>query len=183
VAERSDEIKQRIDAQRGELGENLQELERRVKSTTDWRAQMEKRPWVMLGAAFGTGMVIATVLGRSGQSSAYSYRSTYSDISQPSYGTSQSMEPRFKNFREQRHRAAEALDKMTGALVAVGVQKLQDILKEAIPGFREKYDSSESHHHEQDAGMDREMSRREQGYGEYGQGEPGRYDRSPSPAL
>lgn len=183
MVERSDEIKQRIDAQRGELGENLHELERRVKSTTDWRAQMEKRPWVMLGAAFGTGMLIAGVLGRSGQSSTYSYRSAYSGMSEPSYSASPPIESRFKNFREQRHLAAEALDKMTGALVAVGVQKLQDVLKDAIPGFRDKYDSSESHSQEHRSGVQGDVNRRESGYGEFSQGEPGHYDRSPSPAL
>lgn len=182
MAERSDEIKERIDAQRGELGENLHELERRVKSSTDWRAQMEKRPWVMLGAAFGTGMLIAGVIGRSGHASSYSYRSSYSDVASSGYGSSASRESRFKNFREQRHRAADALDKMTGALVAVGVQKLQDVLKESIPGFRDKYDS-ELHRNDQDPNMHGERSRQDQSYGDHGQTQAGIYDRSPSPTL
>lgn len=178
MAERSDEIKERIDAQRGELGENLHELERRVKSGTDWRVQMEKRPWVMLGAAFGTGMLIASVAGRAGRSSSYSYRSSYSDASTYDYGTSRTGESRFKNFREQRHRAAESLDKMTGALIAVGVHKLQDVLKDLIPGFGDKYESSELH----SPGSETE-TRQDQPYGGYGQPQAGGYERSPSPAI
>jgi hypothetical protein len=182
VAERSDEIKDRIDAQRGELGENLHELERRVKSTTDWRAQMEKRPWVMLGAAFGTGMLIAGVMSRSGRSSSYSYRSSYSDTSSPEYYSSKTGESRFKNFRDQRHQAAGALDRMTGALVAVGIQKLQDVLKESIPGFREKYDHSDTGSSEQHRDMQGESNLSNQPHGEYGQSQA-QYDRAPSPAL
>jgi hypothetical protein len=183
VAERSDEIKDRIDAQRGELGENLHELERRVKSSTDWRAQMEKRPWVMMGAAFGTGMLIAGVISRSGRSASYSYRSSYSDTSSPEYYSSKTGESRFKNFREQRHQAAGALDRMTGALIAVGVQKLQDVLKESIPGFRDKYDHSDMSSSEQGREMQGGSSRSDQPYGDYGQSQAGQYDRAPSPAL
>jgi hypothetical protein len=141
---------------------------------------MEKRPWLMLGAAFGTGMLAAGVLGRSRDSSSY-YRSSYSGMSTPRHSTSsQPSESRFKNFREQRHRAADALDKMTGALIAVGVQKLQDVLKESIPGFGEKYEHSESR---PEAGTERGTGDREQSFGGYGQSESGRYDRSPSPAV
>jgi hypothetical protein len=181
VAERSDEIKDRIDAQRGELGENLHELERRVKSSTDWRAHMEKRPWVMLGAAFGTGMLMAGIMARS-RSSSYSYGSSYSDTSSPGYYSSRTGESRFKNFREQRHQAAAALDRMTGALVAVGVQKLQDVLKEAIPGFRDKYDHSDTSSNEQSRETQGESNRSDQQYGDYGQSQA-QYDRAPSPSL
>lgn len=183
MVERSDEIKQRIDAQRGELGENLHELERRVKSGTDWRAHMEKRPWVMLGAAFGTGMLISGILARGGHSSSYSYQGSYSDLSASDYNTSKIGESRFKNVKEQRHRAAEALDKMTGALIAVGVQKLQDVLKDAIPGFGDKYEATESRGQDQGLPIQGQTSRQDETYGEYGRSEAGRYDRSPSTSL
>jgi len=145
---------------------------------------MEKRPWLMLGAAFGTGMLISSVIARGGRSSSsYSYRSAYSDLSSSDYGTAKTGESRFKNFREQRHMAAEALDKMTGAIIAVGVQKLQDVLKDSIPGFRDKYDASESHRQDQSPGMQADPSRQDQTYGDYGHSEASRYDQSPSPAL
>lgn len=141
MVERSDQIREQIDAQRGALGENLHELERRVKSTTDWRAQMDKRPWVMLGAAFGAGIAVSSLIGRS--PSSYSYGSSYNEA--PSYSNASSSyntggsSTRFTNIREQKSRATEALDKMTGALIAVGVQKLQDILGDTVPGFRDKF--------------------------------------------
>lgn len=158
MAERSDQIREEIDAQRGALGENLHELERRVKSTTDWRAQVEKRPWVMLGVAFGAGVAASSLIGRS--SSSYSYGSSYNESpsysnSSANYSTGGSSSNRFANFREQKNRATEALDKMTGALVAVGVQKLQDILGEAVPGFRDKF----AQHDGQDAGENESYQR------------------------
>jgi hypothetical protein len=137
----------------------------------------------MLGAAFGTGMLIAGVLARGGHSPSYTYQGSYSDLSVSDYDTSKTGETRFKNVKEQHHRAAEALDKMTGALIAVGVQKLQDVLKDAIPGFRDKYEVTESHGQDQGSPIQGETSRENQTYGEYGRSEAGRYDRSPSTSL
>jgi hypothetical protein len=100
---------------------------------------MDRHPWVMLGLAFGTGVAVSGILSRSTSgygSSSYSEPPAYSSAA--SYETPSSS--RFTNFREQKGRAAEALDKMTGALIAVGVQKLQDLLGETIPGFRDKFE-------------------------------------------
>ncbi len=169
MAEKSDEIRDRIDAQRGELGDNLHELERRVKNTTDWRAHMENRPWVMLGIAFGTGVAISGLISRNGSSSDSSvYSGGYSDTARSS--------SRFTAVREQRSRAAESLDKMTGALIAVGVQKLQDVLRSAIPGFSEKYEPAESSRSSQTG----ESSYRGN---EYDRPQTESYSQAPTPAL
>ena len=164
MAETSDEIKNQIDAQRDRLGDNLHELERRVKDTTDWRAHMEKRPWVVLGIAFGAGVALSGILSRSGSSSySSSYSSAYSGTPASTTGS------RFTAFHHQRRRAGESLDKMTGALIAVGVQRLQDALCQAIPGFREKCG---------EAGVSEETQRTE-----YDRPQSGAYNTSPTPAM
>jgi hypothetical protein len=59
----SDELKQRIEAERSRLGQNLNELEYRVKSATDWRTHFNERPGLLLGAAFGLGFLLAMFKG------------------------------------------------------------------------------------------------------------------------
>ena len=57
-----DQIETSIDATLGRLSENLEELEDKVKSATDWRTQFEKRPAVMaVSIAFAGGVLLAAL--------------------------------------------------------------------------------------------------------------------------
>jgi hypothetical protein len=60
MAERTDEIRQHIDAQREQLGENLEHLERHVKKAADWRTWVERKPMFALAVAFAAGLWLAT---------------------------------------------------------------------------------------------------------------------------
>jgi hypothetical protein len=59
-----DQIEARIDRKRGELGSNIQELERRVDAVTDWQQQFRSRPFVFLGVAAACGAFAAAALDR-----------------------------------------------------------------------------------------------------------------------
>jgi hypothetical protein len=48
---------------RDNLGSNLNELERKVKSVTDWRQHFQSSPMTMIGVAFGGGILLATMMG------------------------------------------------------------------------------------------------------------------------
>jgi ElaB/YqjD/DUF883 family membrane-anchored ribosome-binding protein len=63
MAQKPDAIRQHIEAQRAELGENLQFLEHRVRARTDWRTWVQERPMAMLGVAFGVGFLLARFVG------------------------------------------------------------------------------------------------------------------------
>ena len=52
MGESTDEIKQEIALQRNQLGSNLNELETKAKSLTDWRGQFEKNPMTMVRIVF-----------------------------------------------------------------------------------------------------------------------------------
>jgi ElaB/YqjD/DUF883 family membrane-anchored ribosome-binding protein len=56
-------IRQHIEAQRAELGENLQFLEHRVRKAADWRTWVQERPLIMVGAAFGVGLLLSRFVG------------------------------------------------------------------------------------------------------------------------
>jgi ElaB/YqjD/DUF883 family membrane-anchored ribosome-binding protein len=58
----SDEIKRHIEEKREQLGAHLNELEYRVKTVTDWRAQVSKHPREAVAAAFGGGLLLALLL-------------------------------------------------------------------------------------------------------------------------
>jgi hypothetical protein len=64
MGEEPDQIERHIDATRGQLGENLAELERKVKNATDWRMHFQRNPFPMMGAAFAGGLLLSMVVGR-----------------------------------------------------------------------------------------------------------------------
>src|SRR5689334_16637181 len=71
--EKPDQIIGHIEAQRDQLGRNLNELEDRVRQTTDWRTHYERNPMLVLGAALGGGLLLGAVVGgRTGSSSSSS---------------------------------------------------------------------------------------------------------------
>jgi hypothetical protein len=65
MAETPSQIESHIEQMRDELGSNIQELEQKVKTVTDWKYQFRQRPVAMLGAAFGAGVFVAAILPRS----------------------------------------------------------------------------------------------------------------------
>src|SRR3954447_6450489 len=71
--EKPDQIIGHIEAQRSELGRNLNELESRVRRSTDWRTYYERNPMLILGAAMGGGILLGTIVGGSDRGSSRSY--------------------------------------------------------------------------------------------------------------
>jgi hypothetical protein len=47
--------------ERERLGDNIAELERKVKESTSWRGYFARRPWVALGLALGGGVLLSTL--------------------------------------------------------------------------------------------------------------------------
>ncbi len=58
MGETPEQIRLEIEQARHRLGQDLNELEYRVRRTTDWRAQFDRRPWIFAGAAFAGGLVL-----------------------------------------------------------------------------------------------------------------------------
>lgn len=64
MGQTADQIKLEIEQARNRLGRNLNELEYRVKSETDWRVHYDRHPWMFLGAAFTGAMALSLMMGR-----------------------------------------------------------------------------------------------------------------------
>jgi hypothetical protein len=60
----TDEIATDIDRTREDLKSNLEELETRVKSVTDWRSQFDKHPGRLLVAALIGGAMLSSLVGK-----------------------------------------------------------------------------------------------------------------------
>ena len=127
MGESTDEIRNEIAMQRNILGKNLNELETKAKSLTDWRAQFEKNPMTMVGVAFAGGLLIATIAG--GKRSRRSSSSTeVRSISGPATKTEQTW------------------DHVKGALFGLATGKAINFLDEVIPGFGEHFGKEQSQH-------------------------------------
>jgi hypothetical protein len=163
MGQTADQIRDEIDTQRMELGDNLQQLERKVKETVDWRAQFEQKPMLGLGMAFGAGELLSALLPsgddkRSASQSttagnyAYTPYASYTgagsqsgdgqrrETPQPSSYMASSQPP--KQRSPEMNEITETLDNIKGALLGLGATRLRSFLAEAVPGFHQEYEQA-----------------------------------------
>lgn len=57
------QIKISIDSERNELDRSVQELEQKVKTAVNWRAQFQRKPMTAIGIAFGAGFLLSKMVG------------------------------------------------------------------------------------------------------------------------
>ena len=63
MAETPNDLRQNIEAARTRITGDINELEYRIQRVTDWRAQYREHRPLILGSAFGFGLLIALLLG------------------------------------------------------------------------------------------------------------------------
>jgi len=163
--EKPDKIVQHIESKRNELGRNLDELQNKVRETTDWRNQFDKHPYILMGAALGGGMLLSSMMGSSSSRSrgdmsgrAYRLPPTNSYLNEASSATSAPLREtssgsRFGSMNRegytgsafQRERAWSMFDNIKGALFGLAASKAQEYLNEMLPGFREHFRETEMH--------------------------------------
>jgi hypothetical protein len=64
MGEATDEIEAHIESTREHLGKNLQLLERKVKSVTDWRGLLKEHQGAVLGLLIGGSFLLAVHIGK-----------------------------------------------------------------------------------------------------------------------
>jgi len=127
----TDQIEDQIENKREDLKSNLQELESRVKTATDWRHYFAEHTGTMIAAAFGGGVLLATMLGG---------RSNRTSLSQAG-GSAESARPW---TRGTKHEVLENLDSIKSALVGAAATRFKGILGEVVPGFTEHLAKTEA---------------------------------------
>jgi hypothetical protein len=139
MGERSDQITRKIAQTRGELGANLNELELKVRDVTDWRKQVQKSPLTMIGIAFGGGVLLSRVLGGSPRG-----RRHYRPVDARANGEAASS-ANAPGTNYELNKAADTWDHIKAALIGVAAGKVQDFLRDAVPGFHEEFSKVEHH--------------------------------------
>jgi len=124
MGETPDQIERHIYEKRSELGENIHELQQKVKTAVDWRAQFDQRPWVLMGAAFGGGLLLALLFGGRGDSS----RSSSPDAwKREGYRTG--------NAQQRDDKTNAIWENIRGAALAVGGQQIGERAGRRPAGF------------------------------------------------
>jgi hypothetical protein len=126
MAERTDQIEQHIELTRYELGNNLHELEDKVKQAADWRTYYERNPIMMVGLAFGGGVLLASMAG--GKRERYDAGFTPATRS-AGYSTGNA----------RRDPMSDTWRNMKAALIGLAGARVRNVLDEALPGFSEHY--------------------------------------------
>jgi hypothetical protein len=138
MAEQTDQLEKHIQSKRNELGQNLEELESKVKSAGDWHTYFERYPMTALGISFGGGILLSMLVGS---------RSNRGRRVADSVGWQENQSKAIaypaRTAGGARDKMAETVDTIKGALFGLATAKVQNILSDAIPGFREQYQKTE----------------------------------------
>jgi len=136
VDEETSRIRQHIDAERQQLGRNLDEIEHRVKNATEFKTYFNRHTAWILGAAVAGGVLLSRAFPSSASS----------DDETPDWDRNageRSLTAPVRSGPSHLGRVSETLDDIFEGLVAVVSDKLHSFVADAIPGFRESYDSIE----------------------------------------
>ena len=124
----ADKIASHIQRTREDLSSNINELENKVKSVTDWKQQFQANPMLLMGIAFGGGMILAGLFSgaqtrRNGaeQAEAHTYRDSSDAV-----GNS----PVWKTWETTKM-----------ALVGLAANRLKEVVDEIIPGFKDHFEA------------------------------------------
>jgi hypothetical protein len=134
MGESSDEIERHIREIRHDLGNNLNELEYKVKSAFDWRAQFEERPGTMLALAFAGGVLLSGLLSSGTPSRRRSQRggeNLQSMRGEPAL----TIRPRAA-YNGKASQPSEIWSAVRLAVAGIVAAKLSEFIEELLPGFR-----------------------------------------------
>ena len=135
MGETTDQIERHISEQRHELGDNIHELQQKVKTAFDWRAQVQEHPGTMLAVAAGGGLLLSLLFG--GRSSSRPSRELIPPDSRPlDYVSTRTYNSRSSDWDQG---VPSTWSHIRGAALAVAGTKLGAMLEEFLPGFQEQY--------------------------------------------
>ena len=132
MGETAYQIESHIEQTRHDLGANLNELEEKVKSVTDWKQHFQTMPMTMIGIALGGGMLLAAMTG--GQKRRRGERAPTN--------TPPQTESRFPGGA-MKQGSNQTFEHVKDALAGVAAIRLKDFVEGLLPGFRDQYQLAE----------------------------------------
>jgi len=128
MAQRASEIVRELRSHRERLGEDLDDLQAKVKENADWHTHYRENPHWFLGAAFVGGVIAAALVTTGKKTTTVRYVNAPERVV-PSASHSPSTVPHIKSELQT------VVDEVKGALIAFGVAKLKDTISNLIPGL------------------------------------------------
>jgi hypothetical protein len=142
MGETSDQIERHIQETRNDLSENFSELEEKVKTAVDWRAQFEERPVTMMVLAFGGGVLLSALLPSVRSSRRRSSGGRWSaPPDRDAAGLSIKSRTAFDGKASQ---TLETWDAIKGAVVGVATSKLSGFIEDLLPGFKQEFTKAQT---------------------------------------
>ena len=142
MGETSDQIERHIQEARKDLGDNFSELEEKVNTAVDWRAQFEERPGTMMALAFGGGVLLSAILPSLGSSRRRTYEGRRNaPPDRDAAGLSRKSRTALDDKASQ---TLESWDALKGALVGVATSKLSGFIEDLLPGFKQEFTKAQS---------------------------------------
>jgi hypothetical protein len=143
MGESTSKIERDIAAERNELGRNLQLLESKARSLTDWRAHFKNHPFALMALALGGGALLGVLT--SGVS-----------VRRAEFEEERVIEPvdreyaRPSMFAASAHHArrqfGDTWDHIAETLLAVVSAKAIEFVASKVPGFREEFSARHPDH-------------------------------------
>jgi hypothetical protein len=141
MGETSDQIVKQIRETRSDLSDNINELEDKVKTAIDWRAQFEENPGTVLGAAFVGGALLSALIPTMRGSHGVSGRGPRNgDWSIPDARAAKSRE----TATSEAKRPSETLSAVKIALVGLAASRLTNYINDLLPGFEHEFSKARS---------------------------------------
>jgi hypothetical protein len=133
VDEEAIQIMQHIEAEREQLGRNLDEIKARVKKATNVKHHFDSHTGWILGSALVGGLLLSQVFSKSPTP----VRTPSSDPLDPNLSAhiNATSQPRPAHL----NRVRETLDDILEGLVALASSKLSSFVADVVPGFQEHY--------------------------------------------
>jgi hypothetical protein len=138
MGESTSKIELDIAAERNELGRNIQLLEHKARSLTDWRTHYRNHPFAMMGIALGGGVLLGVLTSGAGGAAAAR-----------DFDEDQLLEPEERGYSSPsafalsaaraRRQLGDTWDHIAEALLAVAAAKAVQFVADKVPGFREEF--------------------------------------------
>jgi hypothetical protein len=139
MGEKPDQIERHIYEKRNELGENINELQQKVKTAVDWRAQTEERPMTMMGLAFGGGVLLSLLFGGGPRRRSRRW-SPERDRQQPRpFDQARAADYGTITKPDKGSEADSTWNNIRGAALTVLGMKLGSVIEQVLPGFQEQF--------------------------------------------
>ena len=145
MPETPEELQRHIHEIKLDLKDNFSELEDKVKSSIDWRAQFEERPGTLLAVAFGGGVLLSALLPQ--RRSPRRKTMERDRNSQPIQDDQRFSVRRRGASKENAGQTSDIWRALKGAAIGAAAGKLGEFVEELLPGLKAEPPAASNEQH------------------------------------